>query len=60
MCIGLFMETERLREELMVAVGKGSKQQMILFRQLQECLLQVREVGNAKLDISAQMLDTVS
>ncbi len=60
MCIDLFQETERLRGELMVAVEKGSRHQMVLFRQLQECLLKVREVGNTKLDVSAQMLDTVS
>ena len=55
----LFMETRRLKADLMKAVESGSKKQMILFRQLQECLLQVREVGNTKLEISARMLDTV-
>ena len=44
----------------MKAVEGGSKRQLVLFRQLQECLLEVREVGNKKLEISAQMLDTVS
>lgn len=57
---GLFEETGRLRLELLKAVESGSKRQMLLFRQLQECLLEVREVGNRKLEISAQMLDTVS
>ena len=57
---GLFEETGRLRLELQKAVESGSKRQMLLFRQLQECLLEVREVGNRKLEISAQMLDTVS
>lgn len=60
LCSDLFQETERLRSELVKAVEKGSRQQMLLFRQLQECLLEVREVGNRKLDLSAQMLDTVS
>ena len=60
MLVDLFRETERLREELMSAVKNGSRQQMVLFRQLQECLLKVREVGNTKLDVSAQMLDMVS
>ncbi len=44
----------------MKAVESGSRRQMLIFRKLQECLLEVREVGNAKLQISAQMLDTVS
>ena len=57
---GLFEEIKRLREELVLAVEHGSTQQMLLFRQLQECLLEVREVGNTKLSVSAQMLDTVS
>ena len=56
----LFQETARLKTELMEAVKNGSKRQMLLFRKLQECLLEVREVGNGKLETSAQMLDTVS
>ena len=55
----LFSETQDIKEELVKAVESGSKRQRLLFRQLQECLLLVREVGNTKLEISAQMLDKV-
>ena len=33
---------------------------MVLFRRLQQCMLDAREVGNTKLEISAQLLDIVS
>ena len=58
--IDLVLETERLRCELVKAVESGNRRQLLLFRKLQECLLEVREIGNSKLEISAQMLDIVS
>ncbi len=56
----LFLETERLRDELVKAVENGSKKQLLIFRKLQESLLEIREIGNFKLELSAQMVDTVS
>lgn len=44
----------------MAAVKTGSRQQMVIFRKLQESLLEIREMGNIKLSVSAEMLDTVS
>ena len=58
---GLCGEIERLRLDFLSAVrnGDGNKQK-ILFRRLQQCMLRAREVGNTKLEISAQLLDIVS
>jgi hypothetical protein len=56
----LLQDIRRLREELVAAVKAGSRQQMVIFRKLQESLLEVREMGNVKLSVSAEMLDTVS
>ena len=45
----------------MAAVSKGNgDRQKVVFRELQQCMLEAREVGNTKLEISAQLLDIVS
>ena len=58
---GLSGEIERLRLDFLSAVRNGDgKRQKVLFRRLQQCMLDAREVGNTKLAISAQLLDIVS
>lgn len=52
---------ERSRLDFLAAVRSGDgDRQKILFRELQQCMLNAREVGNTKLEISAQLLDIVS
>lgn len=54
-------KTERSRLDFLAAVRSGDgDRQKILFRELQQCMLDAREVGNTKLEISAQLLDIVS
>lgn len=52
---------ERSRLDFLAAVRSGDgNRQKVLFRELQQCMLDAREVGNTKLEISAQLLDIVS
>ena len=52
---------ERARLDFLAAVRSGDgDRQKVLFRELQQCMLDAREVGNVKLEISAQLLDIVS
>ena len=52
---------ERARLDFLAAVRSGDgDRQRVLFRELQQCMLDAREVGNVKLEISAQLLDIVS
>ena len=52
---------ERSRLDFLAAVRSGNgDRQKVLFRELQQCMLDAREVGNTKLEISAQLLDIVS
>ena len=54
-------KTERSRLDFLAAVRSGNgDRQKVLFRELQRCMLDAREVGNTKLEISAQLLDIVS
>jgi hypothetical protein len=52
---------ERARLDFLAAVRSGNgDSQKVLFRELQQSMLDAREVGNIKLEISAQLLDIVS
>ena len=54
-------EIERLRCELVQSVSEGeapTRQQAIL-AELKRCMLKAREIGDAKLDMSSQMLNIV-
>lgn len=58
---GLLAEVDHLRLELDSAVARCDEGALSgVVGRLQHCMLQVREVGNLKLEVSSQLLDTVS
>lgn len=57
---GLYEKIENLRSEFVKAVEEGDgPQQRVCLRRLQESMLEAREAGNTKLQISSQLLDIV-
>ena len=59
-CAGLLAEVDVLRVELESAVARGDEGAVrAAVGRLQGCMLGVREMGNLKLEVSSQLLDTV-
>ena len=57
---GLLGEVDVLRVELEGAVSRDNKGEVgVAVQRLQRCMLAVREMGNLKMEVSSQLLDTV-
>ena len=61
-CAGAVEDVKSLKTLLSVAVHNSGDegQQVVLFRRLQSKLLLIRDLGNRKLQVSSQLLETVS
>ena len=57
---GLLGDVDVLRVELEGAVARGNEGEVgVAVQRLQRCMLTVREMGNLKMEVSSQLLDTV-
>ena len=58
---GLLGEVDVLKVQLEGAVAGGNETEVgVAIQRLQRCMLAVRELGNLKMEMSSQLVDTVS
>ena len=57
---GLIGDVDVLRVKLEETVAGGSEREVgVAIQRLQHCMLAVRELGNLKMEVSSQLVDTV-
>ena len=58
---GLLGEVDVLRVQMEGTVAGGNEREVgVAIQRLQRCMLAVRELGNLKMEVSSQLVDTVS